>query len=371
MFRVGVIGATGFIATPYRQEIREAPDQARLTCLCARRRDLLEAAGVTDRVDALTDDWRVVVEHPDVDTVLIATPDALHHEAALACAAAGKHVICEKPIGVDAREAWEIWSAYRGTGLAHFVPFWTRYHPLFVRAREIVQQGVLGDVRAVVTRWHNPRPRSMPLTWRDEAGLSSAGSIADVGSHAYDTIRWMLGCEATRVVAEGKVVSPPKPDLGPINLAEAIEWGGKHDRAAASTSRTGTAFDYGSIVYELANGTVGTMVVSHAYFLRKGLVPELELHGLEASLAVDRVNGRLTLMRDDGVAETVHTVAGTSWGNRFANHVFPAMAAMRTGKTTDHPDLEDGYRVQLFTDAAVRSIRDGGWVELKAIDPGS
>lgn len=371
MFRVGVIGATGFIGTPYRQEIRESPDHARLTCLCARRRDLLEAAGAVDGVTSLTDDWREVVQHSEVDVVVIATPDALHHEAVMACAAARKHVICEKPVGANIQEAWEIWSAYRASGLAHFVPFWTRYHPLFVKARELVQQGVLGEIRAVVSRWHNPRPRSMPLTWRDDARLSSAGSIADVGSHAYDAIRWILDCEATRVVALGKVVSPEKPDAGPINLTEALEWSGRHDVCDSPASRTGTAPDFGSILFELSNGAVATMVISHAFFLRKGMAPELELHGLDASVAVDRVNGRVTLFRADGAAEVVQSISDAAGGNRFAMHVFPGLAAMIAGEPTSHPNLEDGYRVQLFTDAAAKSAQDGTWVRLCSIDPAS
>lgn len=369
MFRVGVIGATGFIGTPYRAEIRDSGDLARLTCLCARRRELLEAAGEIDGVSALTDDWREVVHHSEVDVVLVATPDALHHEAVLACAAARKHVICEKPLGADIGEAWEIWSAYRDSGLAHFVPFWTRYHPLFARAQEIVQQGALGEIRAVVSRWHNPRPRSMPLTWRDDAGLSSAGSVADVGSHAYDTIRWILGCEATRVLAHAGVVSPAKPDLGQINLSEALNWGGAHDISDSVAKRKGTAFDYANIAFELDGGAIATMTVSHAPFLRKGMVPELEFHGLDASLAVDRVNGRVTLMRGDGPAEVVCSLQDQGWGNRFAVHVFPGLAAMLAGEPTSHPDLEDGYRVQLFTDAAAKSAQEGGWVELSAIDP--
>ena len=77
-------------------------------------------------------------------------------------------------------------------GVGHFVPFWTRYVPVCVKARELVRQGVLGQVRAVVYRWHNARPLEMPITWRDDATLSYAGSVADVGSHAYDTLRWML-----------------------------------------------------------------------------------------------------------------------------------------------------------------------------------
>ena len=75
-----------------------------------------------------------------------------------------------------------MWAAYRDSGLGHFVPFWTRYLPVFARTKEIVDSGVLGDVRGVVCRWQNPRPESMPFTWRDDASMSSSGSIGDLGS---------------------------------------------------------------------------------------------------------------------------------------------------------------------------------------------
>jgi len=84
---VGVIGATGYIGTPYRQEIRESSGDIKIVALCARRRDLLEAAGEEDNAQLITDNWREVVDHPDVNFVLVATPDALHHEAVMACAA--------------------------------------------------------------------------------------------------------------------------------------------------------------------------------------------------------------------------------------------------------------------------------------------
>ena len=95
-FGVGVIGATGYIGTPYRQEIRESSGNIKIIALCARRRDLLEAAAKEDGAQLVTDNWREVVEHPDVNLVIVATPDALHHEAVMACAAAGKHLLCEK-----------------------------------------------------------------------------------------------------------------------------------------------------------------------------------------------------------------------------------------------------------------------------------
>jgi predicted dehydrogenase len=377
-FGIGVLGATGFIGTPYRQEIRESPDDAIIVALCARRRDLLQAAAKEDQARLVTTDWRQVVEHPEVNLVIIATPDALHREAVLACAQHGKHVFCEKPVAIHAREACEMSRAVQHAGLAHFVPFWTRYAPVYVRVRELVQQGLAGDVRAVIFRWHNPRPAGMPFTWRDDAQLSSAGSLADVGSHAYDTIRWLLGREATRVLAHADVITPAKPDLGSVNLAEALKWGQSPEIEKQVAVRQGTAFDYAAVAIEFDDGefdkgeidmgTVGTLVLSHAPYLRKGLAPEVELHGTKASLAVDRIKSTISIARPGAEVELLETVPDAGFGNRFAKHVFPALRSQIAGQPNADPNLEDGYRVQLFTDAAALSAKLGTWQTLAAVE---
>ncbi len=367
-FGVGIIGATGFIGTPYRSDLREATDEARIVPLCARRRGPLEAAGREDGATLLTDDWRQVVEHPDVNLVLVATPDALHHEAVMASAQLGKHTFCEKPVGVDAREAHEMWSAYRDAGLGHFVPYWTRYMELFARARAIAHKGTLGDIRAVVYRWHNPRPASIPFTWRDDANLSSSGSIGDVGSHAYDLIRWTLGREADRVLTHADVITPAKPDLGDVNLTEAVDWGLAHATGEAPKLRKGTAFDYANIAIEFPGGTVASIILSHSPFLRKGLAPELELHGTTASLAIDRLTGNVTVAYPEADPQVLETVADRGPGNRFVRHVFPALRERAAGQPSEHPGLDDGWRVQIFADAAALSARRGGWVDLSEVE---
>ena len=367
-FSVGIIGATGYIGTPYRAEIRGAKADARIVALCARRRGLLEAAAKEDGAEFTTDDWRQVVEHPDVNLVVVATPDALHHEAVMACAAAKKHVVCEKPVGMNVGEAHEMWTAVRDASLGHFVPFWTRYVPVFVRAREVVRQGTIGEVKAVIYRWHNPRPAGMPFTWRDDAELSAAGSLADVGSHAYDTLRWLLGLEAVRVLTHADVLTPAKPDLGSVNLDEALRGGEGHAVGDSSRRRSGTAFDFADIAFVLENGAVASLVLSHAPYLRKGLAPELELHGTDASLAVDRLTGKLTLARSGKEPELLATVADPGFGNRFTKHVFPAIRSRRAGEPTEHPGLDDGWRVQRFTDAAALSVLRGTWVTLAELD---
>lgn len=361
---VGVIGATGYIGTPYRQEIRDSTDDARIIAICARRPELLEAAGREDNAELVTSDWREVVHHPGVNFVIVATPDALHHEAVMACAAAGKHLLCEKPIGVNVQQAHEMWKAYQQAQLAHYVPFWSRYLPLFERTRELVQSGALGDICSLVYRWHNPRPLDMPFTWRDDASLSAAGSIADVGSHAYDSMRWILGQSAVRVLAHADVITPAKPDLGEINLDEALAWGNTTERSATTNSRKGTAFDYASISFVMDQGAVGSLILSHAPFLRKGLAPELELHGTQLSLALDRVRGTITLTGPEDEDPIVETFTDEGFGNRFEKHVFPAIRAQLAGEPCHHPGLHDGYHVQCFTDAASLSSREGKWVNL-------
>jgi predicted dehydrogenase len=367
-FQIAVLGATGYIGSPYRQEIRGCPDDARIVALCGRRMDNLKAAAGEDGAEFFSDNWQQVIAHPGVNLVLVCTPDALHHEAVMECANRGIHVVCEKPLGANAIEARQMWDAYRGTKLGHFVPLWTRYVEVFRRARQIVNAGQLGSIRAFVYRWHNPRPAAMPFTWRDDATLSSGGSVADVGSHAYDTLRWILDDEAECVLAHADVITPPKPDLGAINLDEAISWGNQHNSGEAESRRQGTACDYASIAVRMRTGTVGTVLLSHAPYLRKGMAPDLELHGTDASLSIDRVSGAVRLFRPDTEAETVAALPDGEPVNRFEKYVFPALRERIDARSTQHPGLDDGYRVQLFTDAAMRSAEQGEWVALAELE---
>lgn len=366
--QIGVLGATGYIGAPYRKEIRACP-QAQIVALCARRRDLLEAAGAEDGATCLTDDWREVINHPEVNLVVVATPDALHHEAVMACAQADRHVLCEKPVGLNSREAREMLEAYRARPhLAHYVPFWVRYTDAMRRARDVVQEGTLGEIRGVVYRWHNPRPPGMPYTWRDDPNLSAAGSIADVGSHAYDTIRWMLGNDAVRVLCHATTLSS-RTDAGAVNLTEALQLGTASDPRIPN--KAGGTVDYATISWEFADDAVGTLILSHAPYYRKGLAPELELHGTEGSLTVERLKGEIILAKQGSEPEVIATLPDRPETNRFLNFVFPAMEDVIAGRppNPDHPTLEDGWQVQRFTDAAAASAKRGAWVALNETAP--
>ena len=367
-FRVGVIGASGFIGVPYRREMREVPEQYDIVAVCARRQDLLEAAGREDGASLVTTDWREVVAHPDVDVVVVVVPDVMHYEIALECAAQGKHIVCEKPVAMNAREAHDVWTAYRDGGLGHMVPFWIRGVPVFPRVRQLLAEGLIGEVRGIVYRWHNPRLTSIPFTWRDDAEQSAAGSVADGGSHAYDTMRWLTGLEARRVFAQAGVLAPPKPDLGEPNLEEALAWSEAHDATAAESRRKGTAFDYGNLTFEMDNGAVGVLMVSHAPYLRTALAPDVELHGEEASLAINRWTGDIRIARKPGESEHLETVPPPDYLNNFRDMAHPGLLATMAGEPTEVPELHGGWRVQIFTDAAVASAERGTWVETAEFD---
>lgn len=381
-YRIGVIGATGYIGVPYRREIRSASQDAQIVAVCARRRDRLQAAASEDGATLVTDDWRQVVEHPDINFVLVLTPDALHYEPVMACAELGKHVLCEKPIGKDVNQARAMWRAASEHGIASFVPFWNRYVPIFQRARLIVASGRLGEVRAVVYRWHNPRPLGMPYTWRDDARQSAAGSIADIGSHAYDMLRFILGQEATRVLTHAEVLMPAKSDLGHIDLTEALDAGRRVDKTdggdsadrdehtsshVAAGERRASVPDYAQIAVEFADGAVGSILLSQAGYLRKVFAPELELHGTRGSISVDRLRRQIWFANQPDPATLLQEVVEDGHCNRFQSHVFPAIESQLKGaKNNHHADLADGLAVQKFTDAAFISSTQGRWVEVNS-----
>jgi predicted dehydrogenase len=115
------------------------------------------------------------------------------------------------------------------------------------------------------------------------------------------------------------------------------------------------------VAWEFEDDSVGTLILSHAPFIRKGIAPELELHGTEASLGIDRLSGNITLARPDKPIEIIDCKPDKGFGNRFNKYVFPSLRQAHRGQASNHPDLKDGWRVQLFTDATARSARSGRW----------
>ena len=156
------------------------------------------AAALAGAAADATTDWRAMVARPDVDIVIVATTHDQLAIVAREAAAAGKHVLIEKPGARRAAELDPVVEAARRTGALVRVGFNHRYHRALRQAREIFESGALGEMMFVRGRYgHGGRP-GYEKEWRADAALSGGGELIDQGMHLIDLSRWFLG-EFTRV----------------------------------------------------------------------------------------------------------------------------------------------------------------------------
>ncbi len=141
----------------------------------------------------------------DLDAVYIATPADCHHEQALACASAGKHVLCEKPLGLSVQDATDMVAACQGAGVRLGTAFMMRFQSQHRAALELVQQQRLGRMvfgRAQLSCWYPP----MAGAWRQDPARGGGGSLMDMGGHCIDLLEMFLGrptavsCSVNRTV---------------------------------------------------------------------------------------------------------------------------------------------------------------------------
>jgi len=142
-------------------------------------------------------DYRKLLEDDRVQAVAVVTPDFAHAEICLAAAAAGKHILAEKPLAMTVAECEEIVAAADRAGVKLMVDFHARWSPPFVKAREAIQKGQIGEPQHVYYRLNDRIfvPTEM-LSW---AGKSTV--MWFIGSHSIDTVRWLVGDEVRRVYA--------------------------------------------------------------------------------------------------------------------------------------------------------------------------
>jgi 1,5-anhydro-D-fructose reductase (1,5-anhydro-D-mannitol-forming) len=161
---------------------------------------------------ALTDYGELLAD-PYVDAVYIATPNALHADQVVAAARAGKHVMCDKPLATSVADARRAVAACEDAGVRLGITFQTRFHDAFDRFRAVVQDGSLGEIRVVQVEMSPGR--TLLKGWRTDPALAGLGTINNLGVHAFDLIRYLLGAEVTEVTA----LTGHEADLAPETLA--------------------------------------------------------------------------------------------------------------------------------------------------------
>jgi predicted dehydrogenase len=157
-------------------------------------RDLERARALAARSKArAATDWRETVSAPDVDIVIIATPHDALAEITLAAIRAGKHVLVEKPAARSAAELAPVVAEAEAKNAIVRVGFNHRYHRAFRKARELVDQGVLGELMFVRARYGHGGRVGYDKEWRSQVAISGGGELIDQGMHLIDLSRWFLG----------------------------------------------------------------------------------------------------------------------------------------------------------------------------------
>ena len=187
--RVGLLGA-GWIMDHHARAVAEHPG-AELVAAANWRRPSLDRLTERHGIPRTTTDWRELPADPEVDAVVIGTPNALHAEQAVACLKAGKHVLVEKPMACNLAEADAMLAAAAGSGAWLMVAHCWRFHPDVRRLRARVAAGELGEV--VKTRSYGAHLRWGPSGWFTDPELAGGGALVDMGVHAIDTARFVLG----------------------------------------------------------------------------------------------------------------------------------------------------------------------------------
>jgi predicted dehydrogenase len=196
--RIGLVGA-GWVMDFHARAALEHPGAELVAAANWREPSLRRLAG-RHGIPRVTIDWRDLAADPHLDAVVVATPNALHAPQAIAFLEAGKHVLVEKPMAPTVAEADAMVAAARGSGAFLMVAHCWRFHPDVRALRARVEAGELGQI--VKTRGYGVHARWGPSGWFTDPALAGGGALLDMGVHAIDTTRYLLGDpEPVRVCA--------------------------------------------------------------------------------------------------------------------------------------------------------------------------
>ena len=335
-----------------------------------------ERAAASLGAERAFDSAEELVTSDDVDVVHICTPNHLHRPLTEAALAAGKHVICEKPLALDVLGAQALVEAAADAGRQAAVPFVYRYYPTVREARERVRAGATGPVRII----HGNYLQDWLLqpeddNWRVDEHLGGASrAFADIGSHWCDLAEFVTGHRITRVCARMLTAFPERAK----SSSRAFE----HGNGAGEMREVGTE-DAAIVQFETDRGAIGSTVVSQISAGRKNRL-WLEIAGAEESLAFNQEQpeslwaGRreaATLIKRDpehlsaAARRLVTLPAGHPQGyadcfDAFVADVYEGIGASSTIPGT--PMFTDGLRAALITEAVMTSAREERWVDVAA-----
>jgi predicted dehydrogenase len=377
-----VIG-TGFIGTVHVEQLRRIGVQVRgvLGSTPERGQARADALGVSRAYPSL----EALLADDSVDVVHVASPNHLHVPQARAVLAAGRHVVCEKPLGLTAAESGELAAQAAASSLVNAVNFNIRFYPLNQHAREIVAAGELGTVRFVTGHYFQDwLLLETDWNWRlepDKGGPLRA--VGDIGSHWLDLMSFVTGQRISAVMADmATFISVRQEPRGPIETFAT-------ERSADTQARSMGTEDVASILLRFEDGARGALSVSQISAGRKNSL-QWEIDGSTGAAAWDsetpdhlwlghRDRPNEILLRNPalmGPAARAAAALPAGHVEGFADTfgaLFRAMYAdVAGGRPAQRPayaTFADGYEEMLVGDAIAASARAGRWVEVDPTTP--
>jgi 1,5-anhydro-D-fructose reductase (1,5-anhydro-D-mannitol-forming) len=334
MVRWGIIGLGRIADTEIAPAITASP-HGELRGVVSRDQGRAEAfAGRHGAARALTS-FDELLADPGVDAVYIATPNALHADEVVAAARAGKHVMCDKPLALSVADARRAVAACEQAGVRVGITFQTRFHDNFGRFREVVQDGSLGEIRVVQVEMSPGR--TLLKGWRTDPALAGLGALNNLGVHAFDLVRWLLGAEVTEVTA----MAGHEGGLDPETLALVL-------------LRYGT----GALAYVNVNQSVAFPQADITVYGTKGRV-------VGRSCTRMNMSGSLGILTADG-----ETTIETASYHAYRGAVMAFEDAVATDREPSPSGL-DGLRSVELTSAIAESLRGGRTIAMAAqgVDP--
>jgi predicted dehydrogenase len=371
--RAGVVG-TGFIGVVHVDALRRLGVE--VTGVVGSTPERAAAKGVA----TVYDSFEALLEDERVDVVHLTTPNHLHYPQVRQALAAGKHVVCEKPLATTAEESAELVELAEASGLVHCTNFNIRFYPMNQEARARIHAGELGNVWSVhggyLQDW-----LATPTDWNWRLEPDKAGelrAVGDIGSHWLDLTQWLIGQRVVELLADLTTAIPvrqrPKGEVETFASAADVE----REDAEMSTE------DFAHILVRYEGGARGAFVLSQVATGRKNSI-RYEVDGSRGALAWegerheelwighrDAPNEVLlrnpALLAPDAARFThlpvAHAEGFASTFRELYRAVYADVARGEPAAEPDYPTFRDGHLENVLGDAVALSNRERRWVEV-------
>ncbi|SDY79661.1 Gfo/Idh/MocA family protein [Herbiconiux ginsengi] len=377
--RVALIG-TGFMGRAHANAWLTAPRffalprAVRPALVVGRDPARTRAAAESFGWESWSTDWREAVQRDDIDAVDICVPGNLHAEMTLAALAAGKHVLCEKPLANSVGEA-EIMTdaaqAAESLGVLSMCGFSYRRTPALALAKRLIDDGRIGRVRHVRAQYLQDwlSDATAPMTWRLDKEQAGSGTLGDIGAHSVDLAQWLTGSRISGVSALLHTFVSERPASG-----EQVGLGGTGDTSGARAAVT--VDDAAAFTARFDDGAVGVFEATRMALGRKN-ANRIEINGTRGSVAFDfeRMNElEFFESESDSLSEGFRRVQATEAGHpylegwwpvghglgyehTFTHEVVDFVRAIGAG-TAPSPSFGEALQVQRVLAAVERSAAD-------------